>query len=370
MPAVRKDIEDFRAQIELKIAGGQTHNEIRGWLQSQGVRISKNTFSTRCSAWGASRRRIIPDSEPALVAAVETAFCTTQHDDGTIALHITAQGLYTTQAQVKRIRLAHKWRRRAYNDDQLANSREETFKFVAEALQQGVVRCYGRRFLHTYLRVEFHHNAREDDVRDALKALDAVAVESRLKGSDKRQKGGEYITPGPDWLWCCDGHDKFRNYGVEIYAAVDAYSRRIQWCYVGNSNRRAIGILRQAVTTFKAYNRCPSFFRSDRGKEVLLLADTQYNFYIRHRRALGTCPEDEDTLNLRECYMFGTSTANVKIESLWMRMLRHQTRPWLVSPVKIEAVFLFLLILAPLTFSSSRSSLPFYRPMGSTKATL
>jgi len=27
--------------------------------------------------------------------------------------------------------------------------------------------------------------------------------------------------------------------------------------------------------------------------------------------------------------MFGTSTANVKIESLWMRMLRSQTRPWL-----------------------------------------
>jgi hypothetical protein len=65
------------------------------------------------------------------------------------------------------------------------------------------------------------------------------------------------------------------------------------------------------------------FFWSDRGKEVLLLADAQYNFYIRHRRATGTCPEDAEALNLRECYMLGTSTANMRIESAWMRMLRH-----------------------------------------------
>jgi hypothetical protein len=31
--------------------------------------------------------------------------------------------------------------------------------------------------------------------------------------------------------------------------------------------------------------------------------------------------------------MFGTSTANIKIESVWMRMLGSQTRPWLVSSI-------------------------------------
>src|SRR5271154_4826300 len=47
------------------------------------------------------------------------------------------------------------------------------------------------------------------------------------------QKGGEFVTPGPDFLWYCEGHNKFRNYGIEIYAGVDAYSRRILWVYVG-----------------------------------------------------------------------------------------------------------------------------------------
>jgi hypothetical protein len=49
-------------------------------------------------------------------------------------------------------------------------------------------------------------------------------------------------------------------------AGVDAYSRLIQWCYVSSSNRRAVSRLRQVVTTIKEYGRCPSFFRSDRGK--------------------------------------------------------------------------------------------------------
>lgn len=82
--------------------------------------------------------------------------------------------------------------------------------------------------------------------------MDKKGTESRWPGPNKSHLKGEYITPGPNWLWCCNGHDKFRNFGIEIYAGVDAYFRRIQWCYVGNSNRRAVSILRQMITTIKA----------------------------------------------------------------------------------------------------------------------
>ena len=325
------NLDLFRARIEQRIAAGETHTQIRRWLATEGIKISKNIFSKRCVAWEASRRTRTPATDPALVSEIDTAFHTTYHDDQMIARNITAQGLPTTRNQVEEIRLAHGWLRRRNDHTQLADARAETFALVKQALQQGTVRCYGRGLLRTYLRVVYHHQAREDDVRDALAALDVVGTESRRRGPDKRHKGGEFITPGPDWLWCCDGHDKFRNYGIEIYAGVDAYSRRIQWCYVGNSNRRAVGILRQVVTTFQEYGRCPSFFRSDRGKEVLLLADAHYSLYVLHKRAAGTSLEDEETLKLRDCYMFGTSTANIRIESTWMRMIRHQTRPWLVS---------------------------------------
>lgn len=105
------------------------------------------------------------------------------------------------------------------------------------------MRCYGRGLLQSYLRLKGHH-AREDDVRDALAHLDPESTEARRRGPDKIRQSGEFIIPGPDFLWCCDGHDKFRNYGIEIYAGVDAYSRRIQWIYAGNSNRRQISVLR------------------------------------------------------------------------------------------------------------------------------
>jgi hypothetical protein len=332
MPRPRKNLDRFRDEIERRITDRQTQDQILSWLATQGVNVSKNTLSSLYVAWGVSRHTRTVASEADLVSAIYAAYHSTNHSDQIIADNVTAQGIPTTTNQVKEIRLAHGWRRRGDNDDQLATLRAETFSLVKDALQQGAVRCYGRGLLRTFLRVQYHHQAREDDVRDALALLDAAGTEARTKGPNKSHQGNEYITPGPDWLWCCDGHDKFRNFGIEIYACVDAYSRRIQWCYVGNSNRRAVSILRQVLATFQKYGHCPRFFRSDRGKEVLLLADAHFSFYARHKREEGLSREDEDMLQLRDCYMFGTSTANVKIESLWMRMLRSQTRPWLVSP--------------------------------------
>ena len=335
MPRTQIELDQYRDEIERRIALKHTQPQILNWLARNGAIISRNTLSTRVNAWATDRANRTASSDALLVAAVDTAFHTSQHSDQTIANNLTATGLTTIYRQIKRVRLANRWRRRANNDNQLAEKRAETFALTKQALHKGVVRCYGRGLLKTYLRIKYQHNAREDDVRDAIATLDNPGTESRRKGPDKGRKGGEFITPGPDWLWCCDGHNKFRNYSIEIYAGVDAYLRRIQWCYVGNSNRRAVSVLRQAITTIKTYGRCLSFFRSDRGKEVLLLADAQFSLYILHKKAIGVADASEDTLRLRECYIFGTSTANIRIESTWMRIISSQTRPWLVCLVAI-----------------------------------
>ena len=102
------------------------------------------------------------------MAAIEIAFHTTQHDDQKIAQSITSQGIPTTHSQVKVIRLAHNWHRRAYNKDQETQQRARTFALVEQALQHGECRSYGRELMKTYLRVKFRHNARNDDVRGAL----------------------------------------------------------------------------------------------------------------------------------------------------------------------------------------------------------
>jgi hypothetical protein len=94
---------------------------------------------------------------------------------------------------------------------------------VEKALSEGAVRNYGRGHFDAFLRSQEQYPAREDDVRDAIKALDAQGTEARRLGPKKRRPRGQYITPGPNWLWSIDGHDKFRPFGVYIYGAVDAF---------------------------------------------------------------------------------------------------------------------------------------------------
>jgi hypothetical protein len=65
------------------------------------------------------------------------------------------------------------------------------------------------------------YRAREDDVRNALKLQDPTGTKTR-KPEAKRKRRLEYIVPGPNFLWSIDGHDKLANYGIEIYAAIDA----------------------------------------------------------------------------------------------------------------------------------------------------
>ena len=42
---------------------------------------------------------------------------------------------------------------------------------------------------------------------------------------DKHRRRGYYHVKGPNRVWSVDGHDKLKEYGFEIYAVTDAYSR-------------------------------------------------------------------------------------------------------------------------------------------------
>jgi hypothetical protein len=115
---------------------------------------------------------------------------------------------------------------------------------VEQAIFNGPGRSFGRRWFISYLRQQLDFKARQEDVARALHLLDADGVAARLPGGRKIRREN-YTTPGPNFLWCLDGHDKLSQYGIQIYAAVDAYSRKIIWFYVGNSNRTPISVVRQ-----------------------------------------------------------------------------------------------------------------------------
>ena len=62
-----------------------------------------------------------------------------------------------------------------------------------------------------------------------------------------------------------------------------------------------------------------------------MVADIQYALYRSEQGLQHLDDEPVDSLPLSECYMFGKSTSNQRIENFWNRMLVSQTRVWWVS---------------------------------------
>jgi hypothetical protein len=48
---------------------------------------------------------------------------------------------------------------------------------------------------------------------------------------------GEYIIPGPDYIWSINGYDKLSLFGINIYTYINTYSRAIIWVYISILNR-------------------------------------------------------------------------------------------------------------------------------------
>lgn len=134
---------------------------------------------------------------------------------------------------------------------------------------------------------------------------------------------GAYIVPGPNFVWSIDGHLKLEAFGFEIYAGVDAYSRYIIWVYVGITARTAVSVLRQFLDVVKEIQRQPRIIRSDRGTETVLLAEGHHRLLRAH----------DPEISLKDCYFYGPSTKNQRIESWWAQLAKEQIFKWRVSEI-------------------------------------
>jgi hypothetical protein len=266
-----------------------------------------------------------------VVGYIDGQFHTTLDDDKTIATQLNTQGYPITASGVKKIRLDNGWRHQQVTEEQKKEQWEETYARVGQALDEGSARSYGREMLQTSLRRQ-GHRATEDYVRAAIKLHDPEGSEARKPGIKRKRALKRPVIPGPNHLWSIDGHDKFRNYGIEIYAAIDAYLRRIIWAYCGNSNRTQASVARQFLDAVAYYGVCPRFIRSDKGSETPQIATAQYSFYKKYKQAQGLSEIDLAALPLRSCYFFGSSTSNVKIKGFWRQLIESRTLSWIVCP--------------------------------------
>ena len=90
-------------------------------------------------------------------------------------------------------------------------------------LSTGQSSQYGRRLTYFHLRKQGIVSAR-DRMFKILRELDPVGIQQRPFGL-QRTAHGTYRVPGVNFVWSVDGHHKLSDYGIEIYAGIDAYSR-------------------------------------------------------------------------------------------------------------------------------------------------
>jgi hypothetical protein len=280
--------------------------------------------------WNVSRR--YPEEvEDFIKLRVQWFFFEYNLEDSEILECLKKDGIYIGKWTLVRLRFELGLKRRIRGAEAKAAADLLVRGILEEELKKGVVDGYGRQYLQVHLKQRYHCVARDRLFR-IYRTINPEGVDRRKR--DVQRRRGEYIVPGPNWLWSVDGHDKLKPYGIEIYAGVDAYSRYITWIYVGISSGTAVSVVHQYLETVRSSGVYPQFIRSDCGGETSMMS------YAHFMLAKAADPD----IQFQDCYMYGTSTANQRIESWWGFLSKGLTFRWRVCK-SLSYVYCLLLIL-------------------------
>jgi hypothetical protein len=323
------NLDAHRADLISMYQTGATAIELKEWLEEEhGVSIAVRSIKRRLQTWNVQKTR----SWAALIEAdglqplILDLFFDKGLNDSEILQVLQRRDYPLTQRMLRVVRLRMGLKRRL-NDPM---ERLAAFVAVRQALAQKtaedspIIERFGYRLVRTFLQHEKQHYSFEM-VRQACRTTFPDAVLRRQY--DQQRRRGQYVVPGPNYLWSIDGYDKLKPYGIEIYACIDAYSRYIVWVYVGISNHTQVSVVRQYLETVAARGYIPSMIRSDRGSETPMLANCHWQLHLAN--SLDT--------QFRDCYAYGTSTANQRIESWWHQLSKGALFIFRVCPPYDEA---------------------------------
>ena len=110
-------------------------------------------------------------------------------------------------------------------------------------------------------------------VQELLREMDLERMEAR-KGHRLRI----YHNPGPNYSWHCDGYDKLKPFGFQIHGCINAWSRKIMWLYVMQSNNQPNNMVAYFPDAVEEYSGCPADLFTDMGTINVIMAATQSFF--------------------------------------------------------------------------------------------
>lgn len=303
----RIDLFAHKELINELIQQQRTHDDIRAILRdTYQLYIGRTAFKSRIQEWGLQGPSSTA-SKARKSAAIQERVDELLPRFNSRAIHtiLEDEGLTTSDRTLQRTRKRLGVNLRLDNPQERVSLAIETIHRFAQEDCIGEIESFGYKtaYLH-FRRMRLFY--RQDDIYRASQAINPDAVISRRPGS-KREKG-TYVSPGPNDVWHVDGHMKLEPFGIEIYAAIDGYSRYMIWVYIGVSARTAVSVERQYLDCITRTGFQPRVIRSDRGTETQLMADAHYEI----RRF-----EDPIVDEPGKCYWFGRSVDNQRIEAWW-----------------------------------------------------
>ena len=174
-----------------------------------------------------------------------------------------------------------------------------------------------------------------------VKTLDPEGIRTRKPGMIFRRVPKWF--PGPNYMWSLDSYMKMEYVSIQIYECVDAFSRQLQWLYIGHSGKTQISVILQFLDHLQNIEYGPEILRTDFKKETPMLADAHYSLRMannshRDRQQSRLLPYRNHgadgngvELRLEHCYYYGKSTRNLAVETWWNNFRKSKIEPWLVS---------------------------------------
>ncbi|KAF4546957.1 Hypothetical protein D9617_87g078080 [Elsinoe fawcettii] len=295
-----------------------THEDVLQALQERGINISSATLRRRFRLWRVSTRPKVFDT-PELRQRMHQLFFDTRVTDRVMVTILTIDGFTVNLKGLRRIRREMGlWKQVAHGDEAAVNRDLALLDALKEEFGNGRIEAYGRNSLYTYMRARYNISPH---VRNRSMAYpeDFERRRRRLRVNTKVN-----YPVGPNFAWHLDAHCKFEHWGIQIYGAIDAYSRQLVWIYCGLSARTQTSVAAQYTAALAQLGIAPLYLVTDRGGETTKVADIHYDISNRIR---ADSEQPERRLSFQECFRYGTSRTNQRIEVYWSAQTR-QLNPW------------------------------------------
>jgi hypothetical protein len=206
--------EEIGASFEAGTPIDQIHEDVNSLLVVRGHQhISVRTFKRQLHAWGL-QRYIRSDFSDSLVELVRGYFYTFGYSDESIVRDLQRQhAIHATAYTIRQIRWRNGMKRRFRTIEEREAALRTAIDFLEHDLQRSTaIRSLGRGHLYNYVRSKGQVLISQNRLYDFYRTIFPKEVQRRREGNFKYRT--DFQVPGPNFLWCLDGYEKLKRFGI------------------------------------------------------------------------------------------------------------------------------------------------------------